>query len=103
MKKYTFGVFALLIPFFLNGGEAELIENAKEISSRIVPTQLKYHYLKKIWFKGDEYCLDKPKLGTEKYEGIYIQVLLDKVPENDVCSFSNPGVFKLNTTTKMLN
>lgn len=81
--------------------EEELIRRATELSTRIMPTRLKYHQLKQMWTKGDKYCLGKPRMGEGAYTGIYVQELLNKVPDDGICVFNTdikPSPFIINRT-----
>lgn len=87
--------------------EEEIVQNATKISNRVIPTGLKYHQLKQMWFKGDKYCLSGPQSGVGEYTGIYVQILLEKVPPSGDCVFDNEQdvdstVFVLDIVTKEL-
>jgi len=60
-----------------------------------------------MWFKGAKYCLSSPQSGVGGYTGIYVQILLEKVPPSGDCVFDNEQdvgstVFVLDIVTKEL-
>jgi len=109
LYKRSLLIFLFLSSIFVNSNaisKEETMENAMKLSTRIMPTRLKYHQLKKMWAKGYNYCLGKPEEGVGEYKGIYVQRLLERVPTNGICIFEDPektsGDFILNRKTQTL-